>query len=87
MMRCFADLQLILISVPQFKAWSASVAGTTAADLPFPMLVARWVMGPSWVTLSSGDNLLPSNSAASAGALASWVTNPLDLVRLRLQVR
>lgn len=27
------------------------------------------------------------DSAAAAGALASWITNPVDLVRLRLQVQ
>lgn len=35
----------------------------------------------------TNTNLTHTTSAASAGALASWITNPVDLVRLRLQVQ
>lgn len=45
---------------------------------------------PLFAVLTSVTNIcvpLHTHSAAGAGALASWITNPVDLVRLRLQVQ
>lgn len=79
---------LYFVFYEKFKALALGLQDDAQAELPFLAFAAWCVATSRWdETVAVADALHVPNSGAAAGAAASFCTNPLDVVKLRLQVQ